>query len=65
MGSSDNGVAHSSIEIAPNFGVGFLPLLCKLSEEVLQQDFDFFAEENIHRYHERRKVPTFVAQGML
>jgi hypothetical protein len=56
IGSSDkNGDAHSSIDIAANFLVGFLPLLCNLSEAVLQQDFGFFAEETIRRYHERRK----------
>jgi hypothetical protein len=47
MGGSDNGDAHSSIEISTDFGVGFLSLLSKQGRECLQQNVGFFAEESI------------------
>jgi hypothetical protein len=46
IGSSDDGDAHTSIEIFANFGrVVFLPLRCEQGGKFLQHNSDFFDEE--------------------
>jgi hypothetical protein len=47
MGCSDNGNAHASIDMAPDFRAGFLPLLSEHGGQFSQQDLGFFAEETI------------------
>jgi hypothetical protein len=58
VGSLAYGNAHASIDISTNLRVGFLPFLGKKGRQFLQQSFCFFAEESIHRNHERRKMTT-------
>jgi hypothetical protein len=58
MGCSDNGNAHTSIDAAADFGVGFLPLRSEDGGKFPQQDLGFFTEETIRRHHKRRKMPT-------
>jgi hypothetical protein len=64
MGCSDNGIAHTSIDAAADFGAGFLPLLGEHGGQFPQQDLGFFVtEETIRRCHEGRKVPTLLEAG--
>jgi hypothetical protein len=37
MGGSDDGDAHTTIDISANFGVGFLPLLCEQAESLFRR----------------------------
>jgi hypothetical protein len=48
MGSSDNGNAHTSVDICANFGLGILSLLCcEHRIEFLKDDLGFFTDETI------------------
>jgi hypothetical protein len=62
-GSSANGDAHASVDMAADFGAGFLPLLGEHGLQFPQQNLGFFAERGDHPQTLQTEKSADVARG--
>ena len=61
VSGSDDGNAHTSVDIATHLGVRLIPFRSDEGRQLPKQGFRFLAEKTISGYHKRRKITSLLA----